>query len=766
MIKLFLRILFTMVFITGAIFVGKAFACTGGTLAGNLTPNNNWQPIAGVQAGDRFTFTINAGEVIIFSFCQGGGSYTNDPRIDLLNGAGTISLDFNDDHCGYGAELVWVCTVSGTYSVLFTEFSCQTNSVALGTVSYKLLPTPTEQDCLGARPLCNSFTNHPQSYVGGGHYYDIFNFNAHYGMGATTNNCPNCLVTGELNNVWYTFTAQTNGNLAFTIDPIVNSDDYDWALYSLNGGVTCFDLINWSAHPPVSCNYSFGGNGNTGLGTGGSNCVGPVEDNLFNATFPITAGQTYVLTVSNFSSTQTGYSINFGASTASIVDNSGPQMTNLVYQPYCGSSSLTVQFSESIWCSSVQAGDFTLTGPAGTYAVDDVYSIVCMSASSNTYSGTWYDDVWTLQLGDLVSQSGDYVLSINSGSVEDKCGNVNGPDQLFFTIVGITADVNIVTPTGCNGEAVGALSVTNLSGGSPPYFIDWSGPNGFTSNLANISNLEPGLYTVTITDIEGVCEFIESILLIGPPAINPTATSNSPICEGETLNLTGGSDDAAATYIWFGPSAYTSNAQSPTRPVANPTMSGTYQLSVTDSWGCTAGATTDVTVYQVLPVSASSGSPYCTGETIQLNSTNVAGASYSWTGPNLYASNLEDPSIPNCATTHAGTYTVVVTNANGCTRSASTNVVVNSGLTLNLTTINPLCYQQASGQILANVASGSGTYSYLWSTGFSANPLTNCVGGTSYCVTVQDNVTGCSASSCHTLVDPPDLVCECRYCAN
>ena len=196
------------------------YACTGSTLAGSITPNNNWQTLAGVQAGDRYTFTIIAGEVIIFSFCQGGGTYSNDPRIDLHNQDGTITYDFNDDHCGYGAELVWVCPTSGTYSIGLYEFSCLTNGTALGTIAYKYLPTPTEQDCLGARPLCNSFSNHPQSYVGTGHYYDIFNFYEQYGMSANVNNCPNCLVTGERNNVWYTFTAQTSGNLAFTITPV------------------------------------------------------------------------------------------------------------------------------------------------------------------------------------------------------------------------------------------------------------------------------------------------------------------------------------------------------------------------------------------------------------------------------------------------------------------------------------------------------------------------------------------------------------------
>ena len=753
------KIIFSILIFGLVALPNSLFACTGSTLAGNITPTDDWQTIAGVQAGDRYTFTIGAGEVIIFSFCQGGASYTNDPRIDIHDMGGTVTYEYNDDHCGYGAEIIWVCGTSGTYSAGFYEFFCLTDGTALGTVSYKLLPTPTEQDCLGARPLCSSFSNHPQSYVGGGHYYDIFDFNAQYGMAATTNNCPNCLVMGERNNVWYTFTAQSNGNLAFTIDPIDNSDDYDWALYSLNGGVDCFDLIDWGANPPVSCNFSFGGSGLTGLGSGSSACVGPVEDELYNSTFAVNTGETYVLTVSNFSATQNGYSINFGASTATIVDNSSPEMDNLLYAPYCGSSSITVQFSESVWCSSVQPDDFVLTGPNGTYAIDDAYSIVCTSASSNTYAGTWYDDVWTLHLSDLLSQSGDYVLTLNEGSVEDKCTNENIENQLFFTVVGITADVDITSLSGCDGNCDGEIQVTNIAGGTAPYFVDWSGPSGFTSTNQTISSLCSGDYTVTITDSEGICEYVETVVLTGSPPINATASSNSPVCQGETLNITGGSDDPASTYSWSGPGMYTSTNQNPSRLNSDIGMSGTYMLTVTDSYGCIDTASTTVVVYSVTPVSITDDSPYCEGEDILLNATTVIGASYDWSGPNLFNSTDEDPLIASCSTTDGGLYSLVVTDANLCTATASTNIVVNPGITANLSAIDPLCYQQATGQITITPTSGTAPYSYLWPSGSTSNPETGLIGGSPYCVTITDNAL-CSLEICHTLTDPPELVAD------
>ncbi len=754
--KNFQKLILLAVLIFSTALFNFSFACTGTTLAGSLSLTPNWQTKAGIQAGDRYTFTIAAGEVVLFSFCQGGGSYSNDPMIEIHNSAGTLSYESNDDHCGYGSELVWVCPTSGTYSIGFYQFNCQTNGTALGTIAYKLMPTPTEQDCLGARPLCASVSSHPQSYVGSGHYYDLFSFDNQVGMAVSTNNCPNCLVTGELNNVWYTFTAQTSGLLAFTITPYNSNDDYDWAVYSLNNGVSCLDLVYYSQHPPVVCNYC-GTTGNTGMGSGSYTCEGPNSCSNWNSALSVTTGQTYVLNVSNFSSTQYGYSINFGASTATIVDNSSPALQSLVYQPYCGSSSLTVQFSESVWCSSVQPADFVLTGPGGTYAIDEVYSIVCASASSNTYSGTWYDDVWTLQLSDYLSQSGDYVLSILPGSVEDKCQNVNQATSFPFTIVGITADVTITHPAGCSGGCDGEIQTTNIGGGTAPYSVSWTGPNGFTSTSPNISGLCYGDYTITITDSDGICEYIETIFMGGSPPLNPNASSNGPICQGQTLNLNLSTDNPGNQFLWSGPSGYSSSEQNPTRPAAVPSMSGWYWVTVGDVYGCYAVDSVQVVVNPVLPVTVTSGTPYCTGQNIQFNATTVPNATYNWTGPNSFSSTIEDPIITNCVVANSGAYTLTVTNEYNCETVITHNVVVNAGIGVDVSAIDPLCHNDSNGKITVNVTSGTPNYTYLWSNGSTSNSIQNLSAGVQYCVTIND-ASSCSLVVCNTLNNPPELL--------
>jgi gliding motility-associated-like protein len=86
--------------------------------------------------------------------------------------------------------------------------------------------------------------------------------------------------------------------------------------------------------------------------------------------------------------------------------------------------------------------------------------------------------------------------------------------------------------------------------------------------------------------------------------------------------------------------------------------------------------------------------PYCDGSTIQLNSS--GGDSYSWTGPNGFVSNLQNPTIPNATATNAGVYTLVTTLGT-CTATSTTTVVVNSAPTLTATpTSETICSGQST----------------------------------------------------------------------
>ena len=102
------------------------------------------------------------------------------------------------------------------------------------------------------------------------------------------------------------------------------------------------------------------------------------------------------------------------------------------------------------------------------------------------------------------------------------------------------------------------------------------------------SNRPAGTYYVTVTDAVGRCEWTDYVTISNAPAINPTASSNSPVCAGSTLYLYGGSS-TGTSYSWSGPGGYTApGVEDPTRPGATTAMSGTYTVTVTDAYSCTS----------------------------------------------------------------------------------------------------------------------------------------------------------------------------------
>ena len=113
---------------------------------------------------------------------------------------------------------------------------------------------------------------------------------------------------------------------------------------------------------------------------------------------------------------------------------------------------------------------------------------------------------------------------------------------------------------------------------------------------------------------------------------------------------------------------------------------GNYKVSVvtTDGSSCVVNNSRAVTVYNLPTAGATSSTPtVCTGQTINLSAS--GGTSYSWSGPSSFTSTSQAPSRTNATTAMAGTYTVTVTDVNGCSSTATTSVTVNTTPTISIT---------------------------------------------------------------------------------
>jgi len=227
---------------------------------------------------------------------------------------------------------------------------------------------PTDQDCLGAIPVCQDIYVQPNSYSGTGNYPNEI---------PSGGGCPgNCMNDGEKNDVWYIFTVQTGGLLGFTITPVNMSNDYDWAVYSLNQ-YKCQDIYSHVGQMQKSCNWSgttgvTGPNGNSTL-----NCQG-ASGTPYCAKIPVLQGETYVINISNYSSTQSGYTLDFSVSTAQIYDDVAPEIAEVYNDDIiCGTTQITFDFTEKVKCSTVTPGKFKFTGPGGPYEITNVYGDDC-----------------------------------------------------------------------------------------------------------------------------------------------------------------------------------------------------------------------------------------------------------------------------------------------------------------------------------------------------------------------------------------------------
>ncbi len=521
---------------------------------------------------------------------------------------------------------------------------------------------PNNQDCLAAIPICQNVYSTTVSYTGEGNYPNEINSGS------------SCLGSGELNDVWYTFTVQQSGNLNFLITPNTSSDDYDWAVYNLTNN-NCSDIFT-NPSIEVSCNFS-ATSGTTGPNGGSALNSQNAAGTPYNQVVPVTVGQTYVVNVSNFSSSQSGYTIDFSASTAVIFDQIPPQMLT-VNNPGCGGNTLTVTFSENILCSTVQLGDFSFNGPGGPYVVTSIYSAACAA-------GAQYDNTFTFTISPSITGAGTYSADL-IGPVTDLCGNICiYPASLPF-VVGSFSFTTSSTPASCTSSN-GSASV-NVSG-TGPFTYFWT-PNVSTSNTA--SGLSAGIYTVTITDQSNGCTSTDTIHVNSNVNLQVQTSGDDTICPGQTVTLSvtviGGNNPI--TYTWSNSLPNQASVQ------VNPAVTTTYTLNITDAQGCTAGPLLfTITVASPVGLTVSGTSPICVGGGSSLNA-NVTGGygtiTYQWMPGNLTGSTVN---VTPATTT---TYTLTATDACGQTNSQSFTVVVQQVPTVSFTAdttygCNPLLVQ-------------------------------------------------------------------------
>lgn len=418
------------------------------------------------------------------------------------------------------------------YNCLFCKKLYNTVSILLLVMILPVLSQvkaqiPTVQDCLGAIPVCQSFYSQPNSFQGTGNYPNEIN---------PDQVCPNSCMDGEKNDAWYIITVKSSGLLRLSIDPNNDNDDYDWAVYNLTNH-TCSEIYNNAASMQASCNaYGSGGfNGATGISTangGLHNCENGGVTNKWNVDLPVVAGETYVLCVSNWTQTQGGYTLDFGASTASIFDDVPPGIDSVAGYVGCTPvTHLTMWFSENVLCATVQGSDFLLKGPN-----NEIYN-VSSSSGTNCLFGD-QEKKFTLTFSPPIFTPGTYTLQVVD-TITDLCGNNAG--TIFAYPFQITNGVPAVSFSGLNASYCQTAAQDTLYGNHQPA----SGTGTFSGpGITNLGNdkavFDPATVSIgvnldikyTYTSPSGCTEDTVKTIMVGLAPVQYNITGGGLYCEG------------------------------------------------------------------------------------------------------------------------------------------------------------------------------------------------------------------------------------------
>ncbi len=349
--------------------------------------------------------------------------------------------------------------------------------------------------------------------------------------------------------------------------------------------------------------------------------------------------------------------------------------------------------------------------------------------------------------------AGTYTLTVTdtNGCVASTTVTLVEPDSISFSV---GSQVN----AGCKGDSSGSVQ-TSTSGGTMPYTYAWS--TGDTT--ANLSGLPAGSYTVQVTDANG-CFKIMVVTITEPVTVVPLITA-ATVIGGNNIGCTGDTTGKAWVTVTGGtlPYSYLWNNGSTIDTVYN-LGAGPISVIVTDSNGCRKTAVDTITQPEPLAWTDSL-SAYIGNYNVSCNqSTNgliqisvdyrsgTPGYTYQWSPGGSTDSTLTGIG--------AGTYTVIVTDANGCKDSAAYTLTAPDTLRATLVADssngwNIGCHGDSSGNITVTVLGGTNPFQFLWSNGATTQNINNVPAG-KYIVTVTDT-NGCTYTDSLTLVEPPAL---------
>ncbi|MFK7950626.1 MAG: proprotein convertase P-domain-containing protein, partial [Saprospiraceae bacterium] len=358
--------------------------------------------------------------------------------------------------------------------------------------------------------------------------------------------------------------------------------------------------------------------------------------------------------------------------------------------------------------------------------------------------GTGYTYLWDANANNQTTATatslttGTYFVTVTDGAgcTAVTSATVTAPPSMTLTTISNSPS------TTCSYSTDGTAVVTP-SGGNGGYTYSWN--QGINQVDSAVTGLPAGTSYVTVTDVLG-CSEVDSVIIAGPAPVVANPTANPISCNGAddgsiTLAPVGGT--GALLFSW--------SSTATTQDIFG-LAAGTYTVTITDANMCVFTDTATIIEPDTLQTTASMTVVSC------LSGNDGTATALPLGGQLPYTYNWSSSSTDSIATIlTAGTYTLTVTDAAGCTDTASIIVTQPAtAVTSTITGTNLLCNNDGSGTATVIAADGTiGTgYTYLWDD-INAQTTATATGlqaGT-YNVTVTDG-NGCTTTNSITLTEP------------
>jgi hypothetical protein len=695
---------------------------TPSLISGNITPCVGSTPsysISAVSGATSYTWAIPSGWL--------GTSTTASINTTVGALSGNITVTANDA-CGASAPQALTVTASEIATIGISKTNVLCNAGNTGTAT----ATPTG----GTAPYSYSWdtspiqTNATATALAAGVY------------NVTVNDANGCSKTMSV-----TITEPSSLNATASLTHVLCNGGNTGAATILGAGGTAPYTYSWNTSPVQTTSTA------TALTAGNYTCTIKDANNCtalglatINQPTALTGTTTHTNVLCKGGNSGTATALPSGGTLAYTYSwNTSPiqttaTATNLAIGTY------TVTITDANNCTTTAQATITEPTTALSTTSNVVSNVLCNGGTTGSASvvatgGTaGYSYSWNTSPVQTTANATNLAAGVYIATVTDAKGCVS---NATLTITQPTVLLPNITPSPayCQGSATGTAAAEN-PGGTPPYTYSWNSSPIQTTAFA--SGLIAGTYTLTITDSNN-CVATVNTTITEPTALIVTATQTDVLCKGGnsgTATATANGGSGGYTYSWN-----TTPVQ--TTAVATNLPAGVYTVTATDVNSCTI--TTNVTITEptsAISVSATSTNSSCTTATGTASAIATGGTgtlTYSWnTSP-------AQP-VANATNIASGTYTVTVTDANGCTDTAMATINNPSGANASIiSSTNVLCNGGTTGAATATATGGLAPYNYSWNTlpVATTTSVTNLAAG-SYTVTVTD-ANGCVTTAIATI---------------